>query len=169
MIKIRRALISVSDKSGVLELGKALGDLGVEVLSTGGTSKALREAGIQVTDVSDVTKFPECLDGRVKTLHPGVHAGILADRSKQDHMSQLDSLDISPIDLVVEELLQVRRPGQLVFFIDDNITSNLDQAKELMRAIMPLKLRWISQSAINVAFDDEALDPVYEKQYWDPR
>ena len=78
----RRAILSVSDKTGIVEFAKGLQELGYEIVSTGGTAKALREAGIEVTGVSEVTGFPECLDGRVKTMHPLIHAGILAMRDK---------------------------------------------------------------------------------------
>ena len=91
----RRAIISVSDKTGVVDFAKSLTELGFEVLSTGGTSKVLTEAGIKVTNVSDVTGFPECLDGRVKTLHPMIHAGILAMRSNPEHMQQLEKLGVT--------------------------------------------------------------------------
>jgi phosphoribosylaminoimidazolecarboxamide formyltransferase/IMP cyclohydrolase len=104
MIAIRRALVSVYDKTGLDELGKALAAAGVEVISTGGTAARLRESGVRVTDVSEVTGFPECLDGRVKTLHPKVHAGILADRSKPEHLEQIRKLEVEPIDLVVVNL-----------------------------------------------------------------
>ena len=83
---IKRALISVSDKTGIVELAQALARRGVEIISTGGTFKTLSGAGINVTNISDITGFPECLDGRVKTLHPMVHAGLLAIRSNEDHM-----------------------------------------------------------------------------------
>ena len=86
---MKRALISVSDKSGVVDFAKELSSLGYEILSTGGTSKTLRDAGVEVVNVSDVTGFPECLDGRVKTLHPMIHAGILAMRSNPEHMEQI--------------------------------------------------------------------------------
>ncbi len=98
---IRRALVSVFDKTGVEELAAGLHELGVEIVSTGSTASRIAAAGVPVTGIEDVTGFPECLDGRVKTLHPKVHAGILADRSKQDHLDQLDELDVTPIDLVV--------------------------------------------------------------------
>ena len=81
-----RAFISVSDKTGVVDFAKGLMEQGVEIISTGGTARALREAGVQVTGVSDVTGFPECLDGRVKTLHPAIHGGLLAMRSNPEHM-----------------------------------------------------------------------------------
>lgn len=101
---VRRALVSVFDKSGVAELGRALADAGVEVVSTGSTAAVLRAASVPVTEVEDVTGFPECLDGRVKTLHPGVHAGILADRRNSEHVAQLSELGIRPFDLVVVNL-----------------------------------------------------------------
>lgn len=99
-----RALISVSDKTGIVELAKELTNLGVEIISTGGTYKKLREAGIAAMEISELTGFPECLDGRVKTLHPIVHAGLLAMRSNPDHMRQLQELNIETIDLVIVNL-----------------------------------------------------------------
>ncbi len=104
MAKIKQALISVTDKSGVVDLAKALHEMGVEIISTGGTAKVIREAGVPVTDVSEVTGFPEMLDGRVKTLHPKIHGGILAIRSNENHMNQLDEYKIKTIDLVVVNL-----------------------------------------------------------------
>ncbi len=101
---VRRALVSVFDKSGVADFAKSLADLGVDIVSTGSTAGVIADAGVPVTAVSEVTGFPECLDGRVKTLHPKMHAGILADRSKPDHMRQLDELDVTPIDLVAVNL-----------------------------------------------------------------
>ena len=103
-IAIRRALVSVYDKTGLAELGRALADAGVEVVSTGGSYKLLADAGVPVTEVAELTGFPECLDGRVKTLHPLVHAGILADRRLETHRAQLDELGIAPFDLVVSNL-----------------------------------------------------------------
>lgn len=102
--RVRRALISCFDKSGIVPLAKILSSLGIELLSTGGTARALREAGLEVSDVSEVTGFPELLDGRVKTLHPRVHAGILARRNDKEDMDQLASHEIAPIDLVVVNL-----------------------------------------------------------------
>ncbi len=101
---VRRALVSVYDKTGLAELARGLADLGVELISTGSTAQTVRDAGVAVTDVSDVTGFPEIMDGRVKTLHPAVHAGILADRSKPSHGEALDAHGIAPIDLVVVNL-----------------------------------------------------------------
>ena len=103
-VKITRALLSVSDKSGLAELGAALARHGVELVSTGGTAKALREAGLEVRDVSDLTGFPEMMDGRVKTLHPMVHGGLLAVRDDREHQQAMVDHGIAPIDLVVVNL-----------------------------------------------------------------
>ncbi len=99
-----RAFFSVSDKTGIIDLARGLSELGWELISTGGTQKALEEAGLSVMNVSEVTGFPECLDGRVKTLHPNVHAGILAMRDNKAHMERLKELNITPIDLVCVNL-----------------------------------------------------------------
>ena len=114
-MKIKRALLSVSDKTGIVELGKFLSNNGVEIISTGGTMKALREAGVPVTYVSDVTGLPEIMDGRVKTLNPKIHGAILAVRSNPEHMEALAEHNITPIDLVVVNLYPFRetisKPG----------------------------------------------------------
>ncbi len=99
-----RALISVSDKTGIVTFAKELKDLGIEIISTGGTYSKLKEAGIPAIEISELTGFPECLDGRVKTLHPKVHAGLLAMRSNPSHMEQLKELQIETIDLVIVNL-----------------------------------------------------------------
>jgi len=104
-----RAIISVSDKSGIVEFAKELVGLGVEIISTGGTYRTLKEAQIPATEVSEITGFPECLDGRVKTLHPAIHAGLLAMRSNPSHMKQLADLKIEPIDLVVVNLYPFKK------------------------------------------------------------
>ena len=103
-VPVERALISVYDKTGLLDLAAALAGAGVEIVSTGSTAAAIASAGIAVTPVEQVTGFPECLEGRVKTLHPAVHAGILADRRKPDHLERIKDLGIAPIDLVVVNL-----------------------------------------------------------------
>jgi phosphoribosylaminoimidazolecarboxamide formyltransferase/IMP cyclohydrolase len=122
---IKRALISVTDKTGIVEFAKWLTDLGVEILSTGGTAKALRDAGILVTDVSDYTGFPEILDGRVKTLHPKIYGGILALRNKSSHMEQIEKNGIKTIDMVVVNLYPfeevVAREGSSAEEIIENI------------------------------------------------
>src|SRR4029079_12501602 len=104
LAKIGRALISVSDKAGLVELGKALAAHGVAILSTGGSAKALREAGVEVIEVSDHTGFPEIMDGRVKTLQPAIHGGILARRTDSGHAQALSDHKIAAIDLVVVNL-----------------------------------------------------------------
>ena len=103
-VRVRRALLSVSDKTGIADFGRALTELGVEILSTGGTAVALREAGLEVTDVAEFTGQEEILDGRVKTLHPRLHAALLARREDPDHMAVLEREGIEPIDLVCVNL-----------------------------------------------------------------
>src|SRR5690349_12906430 len=102
--RITRALLSVSDKSGLVELARALAGHGIELVSTGGTAKALAAAGLTVRDVSDLTGFPEMMDGRLKTLHPKVHGGLLAIRDDRDHAAAMDTHGIAPIDLLVVNL-----------------------------------------------------------------
>ena len=115
MIKVKRALISVSDKAGLIDFAKVLKKFGVTIISTGGTSKALKEAGIACMDISEVTGFPEMLDGRVKTLHPKIHGGLLALREKKEHMDKLKEHAIEMIDMVVVNLYPfektVAKPG----------------------------------------------------------
>jgi phosphoribosylaminoimidazolecarboxamide formyltransferase / IMP cyclohydrolase len=125
MSTVKRALLSVHDKTGVVEFAKGLAALGVEILSTGGTAKLLRDSGVPVVDVAQVTGFPEMLDGRVKTLHPKVHGGILARRDTPAHMQALEAHGIGPIDLVVVALYPfeqtVARPGVTVEEAIENI------------------------------------------------
>ncbi len=115
MPKIQRALISVTDKSGIENLARVLNTFGVEILSTGGTARALAQAGASIREVSDFTGFPEMLDGRVKTLHPKIHGGILGIRSRAEHVKSMSEHGILPIDMVVVNLYAfektVARPG----------------------------------------------------------
>src|SRR2546430_969960 len=104
MIKVRRVLISVSDKNGLGDFAKGLHKLGVEIISTGGTASLLRSLNIPVIEVSDYTGFPEMLDGRVKTLHPKIHGGLLAVRDNPEHIKQMKAHGIGPIDMVVVNL-----------------------------------------------------------------
>jgi len=125
MIKIKRALISVSDKTGILDFAKELNKLGVEILSTGGTAKLFRENNIAVKEVSDYTGFPEMLDGRVKTLHPKIHGGLLALRDNPEHMAKLKEHDIGLIDMVVVNLYPfektIQKPGVTIEEVIENI------------------------------------------------
>ena len=115
MVQIKRALLSVSDKTGLVDFARGLDALGVQLLSTGGTAKSLADTGMPVLNVSDITHFPEMLDGRVKTLHPAVHGALLADRSKPEHMETIAAHGITPIDLVVVNLYPfaetIAKPG----------------------------------------------------------
>ena len=110
--KVTRALLSVSDKTGLAEFARALAGHGVELVSTGGTAKALKDAGLKVIDVSELTGFPEMMDGRVKTLHPKVHGGLLAIRDNKDHAGAMAAHGIKPIDLAGGEPLSVRGDGR---------------------------------------------------------
>ena len=125
-VKIARALLSVSDKTGLAELGQALARHGVELVSTGGTAKALREAGLEVRDVSDLTGFPEMMDGRVKTLHPKVHGGLLAVRDDPAHAAAMAEHGIGAIDLVVVNLYPVRRDRGARAPARDEMIENID-------------------------------------------
>jgi phosphoribosylaminoimidazolecarboxamide formyltransferase/IMP cyclohydrolase len=111
-IPIRRALISVYDKAGLEDLARGLHAAGVELVSTGSTAARIAAAGVPVTKVEDLTGFPECLDGRVKTLHPKVHAGLLADTRNPAHLEQLENLSISPFQLLVSNLYPFERTVQ---------------------------------------------------------
>ena len=109
MSNIKRALISVWDKTDIDILAKKLTDIGIEIISSGGTAKFLREKGVPVKDVSEITEFPEMLDGRVKTLHPKIHGGLLAIRSNASHMESLKTENINPIDLIIVIFILLRK------------------------------------------------------------
>jgi phosphoribosylaminoimidazolecarboxamide formyltransferase/IMP cyclohydrolase len=121
-----RALLSVSDKSGLLDLARGLDALGWELISTGGTARALREANVPVRDVADVTQFPEMLDGRVKTLHPAVHGGLLARRDLPEHMAAIAEHDIAPIDLVVVNLYPFRQTAARAGATPEEVIEQID-------------------------------------------
>ncbi|OPX19529.1 MAG: IMP cyclohydrolase [Desulfobacca sp. 4484_104] len=126
MSAIQRALLSVTDKSGLVEFARGLSQFEVEILSTGGTARMLGEAGLAVKEVADFTGFPEMLDGRVKTLHPKIHGGILGRRDRPEHVAQMQTHQILPIDLVAVNLYQfekaVAQPGCTV----DEAIENID-------------------------------------------
>jgi phosphoribosylaminoimidazolecarboxamide formyltransferase/IMP cyclohydrolase len=121
-----RALLSVSDKSGLLDLARGLHALGWELLSTGGTARALRDADVPVRDVADVTQFPEMLDGRVKTLHPAVHGGLLARRDLSEHMAAIAEHGIAPIDLVVVNLYPFRQTAARAGVSPEDVIEQID-------------------------------------------
>ena len=121
-----RALLSVSDKSGLVDFARGLSDLGFELVSTGGTARALRDAGLLVRDVSDVTHFPEMLDGRVKTLHPVVHGGLLARRDLPEHMAAIAEHQIEPIDLVVVNLYPFRETAAKPGVAPEDVIEQID-------------------------------------------
>ena len=109
MGKIERAIISVTDKSGIVDFAKSLSRLGVQIFSTGGTARTIREGGISVTDISDYTGFPEIMDGRVKTLHPKVHGGLLGRRDNPEHVRTMNEHGIETIDILVVNLYQFEK------------------------------------------------------------
>ncbi|MFA4843157.1 MAG: bifunctional phosphoribosylaminoimidazolecarboxamide formyltransferase/IMP cyclohydrolase, partial [Candidatus Omnitrophota bacterium] len=125
MVNIKRALVSVSDKTGILDFAKELKALGIEIISTGGTAKLLRENNISVIEVSQYTGFPEMLDGRVKTLHPKIHGGLLALRDNAEHMQTLKEHNIGLIDMVVVNLYPfletTRKPNVAIEEVIENI------------------------------------------------
>ena len=126
MAKIQRALLSVSDKTGLVEFAQNLASAGYELISTGGTAKALRDAGLKVADISDVTGFPEMLDGRVKTMHPKITGAILAMRGKPDHMAALSEHSITPIDMVVVNLYQFEKIAARADASTEDLIENID-------------------------------------------
>ena len=125
-VRIRRALLSVSDKRGLVEFARGLAEMGVEIISTGGTASALSGEGIQTTSVEDVTGFPEILDGRVKTLNPRIHAGLLAVRSEEAHVDTLNEHEIEPIDLLCVNLYPFERVSSRRGVEDREIVENID-------------------------------------------
>ena len=149
-----RALISVSDKTGIVELAKELTSLGVEIISTGGTYKKLQEEGVTAIEISELTGFPECLDGRVKTLHPMVHAGLLAMRSNEEHMKQIERLGVKPIDMVIVNLYPFKQT-----IMKDGVTR--EEAVENIDIGGPTMLRAAAKNYQDVAVVIDPRD--YEK------
>lgn len=154
MEETMRALISVSDKTGIVELAKELTSLGVEIISTGGTYKKLQEEGVTAIEISELTGFPECLDGRVKTLHPMVHAGLLAMRSNEEHMKQIEHLGVKPIDMVIVNLYPFKQT-----IMKDGVTR--EEAVENIDIGGPTMLRAAAKNYQDVAVVIDPRD--YEK------
>src|SRR5580704_4882613 len=126
MPQIRRVLLSVTDKTGIADFAHGLTALGAELISTGGTARLLRESGIDVTEVSEVTHFPEMLDGRVKTIHPVIAAGMLAMRSRPEHMQSLAEHGIAPIDMVVVNLYRFADVAAKADATREELIENID-------------------------------------------
>lgn len=143
-LQVKRALISVSDKTGIVEFATELQKLGIEILSTGGTAKTLKEAGIEVTEVSDFTGFPEIMEGRVKTLNPKVHGGLLAKRDSEEHMKQAEENDIKMIDMVVINLYPFEKT-----ISEDGVTE--EEAIEQIDIGGPSMLRSAAKNSQHVA------------------
>src|SRR6202044_497736 len=123
---IRRALLSVTDKTGLIDFARVLASFGVDLVSTGGTARALREAGLAVKDISDLTGFPEMLDGRVKTLHPRVHGGLLYIRGNKEHEAAVAAHGIEPIDMVVVNLYAFEKTAALPGVAFGHLIENID-------------------------------------------
>src|SRR3984885_3588903 len=123
---IRRALLSVTDKTGLIDFARVLASFGVDLISTGGTARALREAGLTIRDISDLTGFPEMLDGRVKTLHPKVHGGILHMRDSADHLASIEAHGIEPIDMVVVNLYAFAKTANKAGAAFSDVIENID-------------------------------------------
>lgn len=156
-MRIKRALISVSDKTGILEFAQGLAEQGVAILSSGGTARSLARSGVQVETVSHVTGVPEMLDGRVKTLHPKIHGGILADRSNAQHLSQLKEQNISPIDLVVCNLYPFAETVARDDVGDADIIEQIDIGGPAMVRAAAKNHRWVAV-AVNPERYNEILD-----------
>ncbi|MFW6211207.1 MAG: bifunctional phosphoribosylaminoimidazolecarboxamide formyltransferase/IMP cyclohydrolase, partial [bacterium] len=151
MLKVKRALISVSDKTGIVEFAKELKGMGVEIISTGGTAKALEKEGIKTADISEVTGFPEMLDGRVKTLHPKVHGGLLALRENKEHMETIEKHGINTIDMVVINLYPFKQVIK-----KDGIT--IEETIENIDIGGPSMIRSAAKNALSVAVVTDAAD-----------
>ena len=146
-MKVSRALISVSNKWNLETFARGLADMGVELISTGGTFKFLQGHDIPVTQVSDVTGFPEIMDGRVKTLHPAIHGGILADRNVHEHMKAIQELGIKPIDLVVVNLYPFEDTAEKRGVTQEEVIENIDiGGPTMVRAGRRMSARQPSQS-----------------------
>src|SRR5437868_14389972 len=127
MPKIQRAVLSVTDKTGIVEFARKLSGMGVELVSTGGTAKLLRDSGVAVKDISELTGFPEMLDGRVKTLHPKVHGGILHRRDEPSHRAAVEEHGIPPIDMVVVNLYAFEKTAAKPGVDFEEIIENIDR------------------------------------------
>ncbi len=158
MNKIERAIISVTDKSGVVDFARSLSEFGVEILSTGGTARALRDSGVSVTDISEYTGFPEMMDGRIKTLHPKVHGGLLGMRDNPDHVKMMKEHGIATIDLIVVNLYRFEQAVS-----KEGVT--LEEAIENIDIGGPTMLRSSAKNFkdVTVIVDPSDYDPVLKE------
>lgn len=154
MAKVRRAIISVSDKKGIVDFAKKLSSMGVEIISTGGTAKSLKDSGVPVKEISDYTGFPEMLDGRVKTLHPKVHGGLLFRRNNPKDLEEIKEYGIQPIDMVVVNLYPFEQTIAKLDVTFDDAIENIDIGG-------PTMLRSASKNFQSVVVVTDAND--YEK------
>ena len=153
-MKVKRALISVSDKTGVVDFARALSAMGVEIISTGGTMKALQEAGVSVVYISDVTGFPEMMDGRVKTLNPYIHGGILAVRDNSEHAAAMTEHGIRPIDLVVVNLYPFRQTVAKPDVTQEEAVENIDIGGPAMVRSAAKNFRYVAVVVNPSRYDD---------------
>jgi phosphoribosylaminoimidazolecarboxamide formyltransferase/IMP cyclohydrolase len=172
-IRVRRALISVSDKTGIVDFARGLLGLGIEIVSTGGTAAALREAGLDVRDVSDLTGSPEILDGRVKTLHPRLHAGLLAVRDDPEHVAALEAEEIEPIDLVCVNLYPFERTVARSDVSEADAVENIDIGGPTMIRAAAKNHRFVaavvtpeSYDAVLAELEDSGGEVSAETRHW---
>lgn len=158
MKKIERAIISVTDKNGVVDFARSLSEFGVKILSTGGTARALRDGGVSVTDISEYTGFPEMMDGRIKTLHPKVHGGLLVMRDNPDHVKMMKEHGIETIDLIVVNLYRFEKAVS-----KEGVT--LEEAIENIDIGGPTMLRSSAKNFkdVTVIVDPSDYDPVLKE------
>lgn len=157
-MKIKRALISVSDKTGVVEFARKLNEAGVEIISTGGTMKAIKEAGIPVMYVSDVTGFPEIMDGRVKTLNPYIHGGILAVRDNEAHLAAMKEHKITGIDMVVVNLYPFRQTIAKADVTQAEAIENIDIGGPAMIRAAAKNFKFVTVVVNPARYDEIAAD-----------
>ena len=158
MKRVERAIISVTDKSGIVELAKSLADFGVKILSTGGTAKTIRDGGVSVMDISEYTGFPEMLDGRVKTLHPKVHGGLLGIRDNPEHVQMMESHAIRNIDMIVVNLYQFEKTVAAEGVTLEDAIENIDIGGPAMLRSSAKNFRYVT-----VIVDPQDYGPVLEE------
>src|SRR5438270_438515 len=152
-VKVARALLSVSDKTGIVDFARGLAELGIEIVSTGGTATELSSAGVPVREVSELTGFPEIMDGRVKTLHPKLHAGLLAVRDESSHMQAAEEHDVELIDLVCVNLYPFERTVGRGRVDDDEVIENIDIGGPMMIRAAAKNFAFVAPVVSQEAYD----------------